>query len=116
MFGLILFFACSEKTEGLPEITIHHYDATSLITLEESGMEFEERYWVRRTSNPDERTILEEFVSGINGALITYTYRVDVEAKTFEIEFSDVEYSGDGSFVGDGLHWSSWSSTSTHQD
>ena len=79
-------------------------------------MEFDEGYWVRRTMNPSENRIFEEFVSSIDGTLITYTYRIDVEAKTFEIDFSDERYSGSGTFVGEGLDWSSWRSTSTHND
>ena len=66
--------------------------------------------------NPSENSVFEEFVSSIDGTLITYTYRVDIEAKTFEIDFSDEKYSGNGTFVGEGLDWSSWSSTSTHRD
>lgn len=116
MFFLMSLFACSDKEGSTQEPSVNHYEAISLITLEESGMEFEEGYWVRRTINPDENTIFEEFVSSIDGTLITYTYIVDTEAKTFEIEFSDQRYSGNGSFVGEGLDWSSWNSTSNHLD
>ena len=113
MFVLMILFACFDKGEELQETSVQHYEANSLITLEESGMEFEEGYWVRRTMNPSENSIFEEFVSSIDGTLITYTYRVDIEAKTFEIDFSDEKYSGNGTFVGEGLDWNSWSSTST---
>tara|TARA_Y100001954_G_C15533300_1_gene465242 strand:+ start:113 stop:622 length:510 start_codon:yes stop_codon:yes gene_type:complete len=113
---VLMILACSDKGEELQEPSVQHYEASSLITLEDSGMEFEEGYWVRRTMNPSENSIFEEFVSSIDGTLITYTYRVDIEAKTFEIDFSDEKYSGNGTFVGEGLDWSSWSSTSTHRD
>ena len=116
MFILVILFACSEKGEDPQEVSVQHYEASSLITLEESGMEIEEGYWVRRTMNLGDNQIVEEFVSSIDGTLITYTYRVDIEAKTFEIDFSDEKYSGNGSFVGEGLDWSSWNSTSTHRD
>lgn len=116
MFVLMILFACSDKGEGIQEASVQHYEASSLITLEESGMEFEEGYWVRRTMNLVDNHIFEEFISSMDGTLITYTYRVDVEAKTFEIDFSDGQYSGNGTFVGEGLDWSSWSSTSTHYD
>ena len=79
-------------------------------------MEFEEGYLVRRTLDPSVDEIFEEFYSTIDGTLISVTLDVDTESKTFSLSFSDASYSGEGSFVGDGLHWDSWESRSNHTD
>ena len=110
---LVVLMACGEK---LPETEYEYYEASSLIVLEESGMEFEETYIVRRTLDHEASEIFEEFISTIDGTEIFVTLQVNTEDKTFALEFSDASYTGTGTFVGEGLDWSAWSSQSNHVD
>ena len=122
LFGLGLIGCSEEKTDETEEIqevegvVYEYYDAYSLITLEHSGMQFEETYIVRRGLNLDDSQIYEEFYSTIDGTLITLTLDVDVAAKSFVLSFSDDSYTGEGSFEGEGLDWTSWESHSNHTD
>ena len=113
MMVLLLWFGCSEK---VLETEYEHYEASSLIVLEESGMEFEETYIVRRTLNHESSEIFEEFISTIDGTETSVMLQVNTEDNTFVLNFSDVSYTGEGTFVGEGLDWSSWSSQSNHTD
>lgn len=114
----MMMFACADKTTdtGTQETEYEYYVASTLITLEESGMEFEEGYVVRRTLDPSIDEIFEEFYSTTDGTLVSVTLDVDTNAKTFTLSFSDDSYSGEGSFVGTQLHWDSWESRSNHTD
>ena len=113
MMIVLLWFGCREK---VLETEYEHYEASSVIVLEESGMEFEERYIVRRTLNHEEAEIFEEFISTIDGTETSVTLQVNTEDNTFALNFSDASYTGEGTFVGEGLDWSSWSSQSNHTD
>ena len=93
-----------------------YYDAQSLITLANSGMSFEETYIVRRSFDLAAAQIYEEFYSTIDGTLTAVTLDADLEAKTFTLRFSDASYTGEGSFEGEGLEWTSWESQSNHTD
>lgn len=113
-----IIFACADKstdTETL-EIESEYYTASTLITLEESEMEFEEGYIVRRTLDPSIDEIFEEFYSTTDGTLVSVTLDVNAQENTFSLSFSDDSYFGEGSFVGTGLHWDSWESRSSHID
>ena len=114
----MMMFACADKATdtGIQETEYEYYTASTIITLEESGMEFEEGYLVRRTLDPSIDEIFEEFYSTIDGTLISVTLDVDANSKTFTLSFSDDSYSGEGSFVGEGLYWDSWESRSNHTD
>lgn len=116
---MMVLWGCSEKiedTEQEPAIVEEYYQASTVIVLEESGMQFDEGYWIRRTHNEINSEILEEFFSSIDGTLTMVTFDVDVEKQSFTLLFSDENLTGTGSFVGEGLLWSSWESTSTHTD
>ena len=64
----MMMFACVDKTTdtGIQETEFEYYTASTIITLEESGMEFEEGYLVRRTLDPSVDEIFEEFYSTID--------------------------------------------------
>ena len=44
------------------------------------------------------------------------TLLAETETNRFELFFSDDSYTGEGTFVGEGMDWSSWQSVSIHQD
>ena len=102
-----------EEVEG---VLYEYYDATSLVVLENSGMSFEETYIVRRELDTNNSQIDELFYSTIDGTLVTVTLDVDAEAKSFALSFSDDSYTGEGSFEGAGLVWTSWESQAYHTD
>tara|TARA_B110000037_G_scaffold209560_1_gene258854 strand:+ start:67 stop:597 length:531 start_codon:yes stop_codon:yes gene_type:complete len=116
MFGLI---ACLENGNEESEeqgIQYEYYDASTLITLENADMEFAESYLVRRSLCTIESEIFEEFYSTDDGTLVSVTLDVDMNDKTFVLAFSDDSYTGEGTYEGTGLDWTSWESQSNHSD
>lgn len=123
LFLMTSLIACSEekeedRNEAAEEegMQYEYYDASTLITLESSGMEFEEFYLVRRKLDLAESEIFEEFYSTDDGTLVSVTLDVNVDDKNFTLAFSDNSYTGEGTFEGTGLDWTSWQSQSTNTD
>ena len=115
---LIFILGCmseedSSKTQ--PTITTEYYTAQSLITLY-SGVEFEESYIVQRVVDHQNASIEEDFVSTIDGTSIFVNIQADIATQTFELSFSDDSYTGEGTFEGEGMMWTSWQSVSNHTD
>ena len=71
---------------------------------------------VRRTLDEQESTIVEEFYATMDGTLTQVSFDVDQDTQTFLLSFSDDSYSGFGSYIGQGLEWTEWSSQSNHVD
>ena len=115
---LIFIWGCmseedSSKTQ--PTITTEYYTAQSLITLY-NGVEFEESYIVQRVIDLQNASIEENFISTIDGTSIFVNIQADIATQTFELSFSDESYTGEGTFEGEGMMWTSWQSVSNHTD
>ena len=115
---LIFILSCmseedSSKTQ--PTITTEYYTAQSLITLY-NGVEFEESYIVQRMVDHQNASIEENFISTIDGTSIFVNIQADIANQTFELSFSNDSYTGEGTFEGQGMMWTSWQSVSNHTD
>ena len=115
---LIFIWGCMSKEDSSktqPTITTEYYTAQSLITLY-NGVEFEESYIVQRMVDHQNASIEENFISTIDGTSIFVNIQADIANQTFELSFSDDSYTGEGTFEGQGMMWTSWQSVSNHTD
>ena len=115
---LIFIWGCISEEDSLktqPTITTEYYTAQSLITLY-NGVEFEESYIVQRVVDHQNASIEEDFISTIDGTSIFVNIQADVATQTFELSFSDESYTGEGTYEGEEMMWTSWQSVSNHTD
>ena len=115
---LIFIWGCMSEKDSLktqPTITTEYYTAQSLITLY-NGVEFQESYIVQRVVDHQNASIEEDFISTIDGTSIFVNIQADVATQTFELSFSDESYTGEGTYEGEEMMWTSWQSVSNHTD
>ena len=115
---LVMILSCmpeEENTNSKPILTTEYYTAQSLITLY-NGVEFEESYIVQRVIEHQNSSIEETFISTIDGTSTLVNIQADIATQRFELTFSDESYTGQGTFEGEGMVWTSWQSTSNHLD
>ena len=115
---LIFIWGCISEEDSLktqPTITTEYYTAQSLITLY-NGVEFQESYIVQRVVDHQNASIEEDFISTIDGTSIFVNIQADVATQTFELSFSDESYTGEGTYEGEEMMWTSWQSVSNHTD
>ena len=115
---LIFLLGCmseEESSKTQPTTTTEYYTAQSLITLY-NGVEFEESYIVQRVIDLQNASIEENFISTIDGTSIFVNIQADIATQIFTLSFSDESYTGEGTFEGEGMRWTSWQSISNHTD
>ncbi len=112
---ILSFMSEEDSSKTQPTITKEYYTAQSLITLY-NGVEFEEFYIVQRMVDHQNASIEENFISTIDGTSTFVNIQADIANQTFELSFSDDSYTGEGTFEGEGMMWTSWQSVSNHTD